>query len=106
MSNAKLVVLYPPPTDPEAFDKAYLSEHVPLMQEKMKGMRVAVSKIVGAAGGESPYYLMAEVWAPSVEAIQQFLGSPDGQEVAGHAFRISTGGPPAVLFTEEDVHDL
>lgn len=106
MSSAKLVVLYPPPADTEAFDKAYASEHVPLMQEKMKGMRVAVTRIRGSAAGAAPYYLMAEVWAPSIEAIQQFLSSPDGQQVAGHAFSISTGGQPMVLFTEEEIHEL
>lgn len=106
MSSAKLIVLYPPPADTEVFDKAYESEHVPLMREKMKGMRVAVTRIHGSAAGPAPYYLMAEVWAPSIEAIQAFLSSPDGQEVAGNAFAISTGGQPTVLFTEEEVHEL
>lgn len=102
MSSAKLVVLYPQPTDTAAFDKAYAEEHIPLMQEKMKGMKAAVTKIQGPA----PYYLMAEVWAPSVDAIKAFLGSPDGQEVAGHAMKISTGGPFVAMFTEEDTYQL
>jgi uncharacterized protein (TIGR02118 family) len=103
---AKLVVLYPQPTDPAQFDKLYTEEHVPLCQANMKGMKLAVTHIKGAAAGESPYYLMAEIWAPSIEAIQGFLGTPEGQEVAGHAFSISSGGAPAVLFTEEEVHQL
>jgi uncharacterized protein (TIGR02118 family) len=103
---AKLVVLYPQPTDPAQFDKAYAEEHVPLCQDKLKGMKLAVTHIKGSAGGESPYYLMAEVWAPSIEALQGFLSTPDGKEVGGHAFRISTGGPPTILFTEEDVHQF
>jgi len=45
MSNAKLVVLYPQPTDPDVFEKAYASEHIPLMQEKMKGMMAVVTKM-------------------------------------------------------------
>jgi uncharacterized protein (TIGR02118 family) len=96
---AKLVVLYPPPADAAEFDRAYQGE-------KMKGMKVAVTSFKGAAEGESPFYLMAEVWAPSISDLQAFLDTPAGQEVAGHAFKISTGGPPAVLFSEEEVHQL
>jgi uncharacterized protein (TIGR02118 family) len=103
---AKLVVLYPPPADAAEFDRAYQEEHVPLMGDKMKGMKVAVTSFKGAAEGESPFYLMAEVWAPSISDLQAFLDTPAGQEVAGHAFKISTGGPPAVLFSEEEVHQL
>ena len=103
---AKLVVLYPPPTDVAEFDRLYAEEHVPLCQDKLKGMKLAVTSIKGSAAGDSPYHLMAEVWAPSIEALQDFLGTPDGQEVAGHAFKISSGGPPTVLLTEEEVHQL
>ena len=87
---------------PDPIDKAYAEEHVPLMQAKMKGMKVAVTRIQAPA----PYYLMAEVYAPSVDAIKEFLGSPDGQEVAGNAAKISTGGPFVAMFTEEDVYEL
>jgi uncharacterized protein (TIGR02118 family) len=103
---AKLVVLYPPPTDATEFDKAYQNEHLPLMQDKLKGRKVAVTSVKAAAIGESPYYLMAEIWAPSIEDLQGFLSTPDGQAVSSNAFKISTGGPPAVLFTEEEVHQL
>jgi uncharacterized protein (TIGR02118 family) len=103
---AKLVVLYPQPIDAAQFDKAYAEEHIPLCEDKLKGKKLAVTSIKGSIAGPAPYYLMAEVWAPSIEALQGFLGSPEGQEVAGHAFSISTGGEPTVLFTEEEVHQL
>lgn len=103
---AKLVVLYPPPTDTAEFDEAYKNEHLPLMKNKLKGMKVAVTSVKAAAGGDAPYYLMAEIWAPSIDDLRGFLSTADGQEVAGNAFKISTGGPPAVLFTEEEVHQL
>jgi uncharacterized protein (TIGR02118 family) len=35
MSEAKLVVLYPEPKDRATFDKAYQTEHVPLMQRNV-----------------------------------------------------------------------
>jgi uncharacterized protein (TIGR02118 family) len=106
MSNAKLIVLYPPPADPDTFEKAYASEHVPLMQEKMKGMKVVVTKMLGTPAGPAPYFYMAEIYAPSIDAIKEFLGTPDGQQVAGNAAKISTGGPPAVIFSEEDTYQF
>lgn len=103
---AKLIVLYPPPADVAEFDRAYQEEHVPLMQDKLKGFKVAVTSIKAAVAGDPPYHLMAEIWAPSIQDLQAFLGTPDGQEVANNAFKISTGGPPDVLFSEEKVHQL
>jgi uncharacterized protein (TIGR02118 family) len=106
MSNAKLVVLYPQPTDPDTFEKAYASEHIPLMQDKMKGMKVVVTKMLGTPTGPPPHFYMAEIYAPTIDAIKTFLGTPDGQEVAANATRISTGGPPAVIFAEDDTHQF
>ncbi len=94
MSNAKLVVLYPQPTDPETFEKAYANEHIPLMHEKMKGMKAVITKMSGTPTGPAPHFYMAEIYAPSVDAIKDFLNTPDGQEVAANAAKISTGGPP------------
>jgi uncharacterized protein (TIGR02118 family) len=103
---AKLIVLYPPPADVAQFDRAYQEEHIPLMRDKLKGMKVAVTSVKSAAAGDPPYYLMAEIWGPSIEQLRAFMGTADGQEVGGNAFKISTGGPPVVLFTEEEVHQL
>lgn len=103
---SKLVVLYPPPLDEAEFEKRYSEEHVPLCQDKLSGMRLAVSHIKGSAAGAAPFFLMAEVWAPSIEALQAFLSSPDGQQVASHAFEISTGGAPVVLFSDEEIHEF
>jgi uncharacterized protein (TIGR02118 family) len=106
MSNAKLVVLYPQPTDPDTFEKAYATEHIPLMQEKLKGMKVVVTKMLGTPAGPPPYFYLVEIYAPTIDAIKTFLATPDGQEVAAHATRISTGGPPAVVFAEDDTYQF
>jgi uncharacterized protein (TIGR02118 family) len=106
MSNAKLVVLYPQPTDPETFEKAYANEHIPLMHEKMKGMRAVVTTMQGTPAGPAPHFYMVEIYAPTIDAIKDFLNTPDGQEVAANAAKISTGGPPAVIFAEDDTYQL
>ena len=46
MKETKIVVIYPRPTDLEAFEKAYVDEHVPIAMEKIKG----VTKFVATAG--------------------------------------------------------
>jgi hypothetical protein len=35
MPGAKIVVLYPPPTDVAAFERLYVEEHIPLARAKM-----------------------------------------------------------------------
>jgi uncharacterized protein (TIGR02118 family) len=104
MADAKLVVLYPQPTDAAKFDRDYFDDHVPLVVGKSKGIvsHVAVTKILGAADGQRPpYYLMFEAYFPSDEVMKTFLGSADLQEVAAHAVSISSGGAPIVLVSEE-----
>ena len=64
MSNAKFVVLYPQPTDPDTLEKAYAHEHIPLMQEKIKGMKAVVTKMQGTPAEPVPHFYMVEIYAP------------------------------------------
>ncbi len=104
MSNVKLVVLYPTPTDVEAFDRAYVQEHAPMVNEKVPNVtRWTASKVIGTPTGDAPpYHLVAELYFPSVEALQEAFGTEGGQETAAHAFSISTGGAPVLLVSEEE----
>lgn len=104
MGEIKVVVIYPRPTDVDAFEKAYLEEHVPLAMEKIKGMsRFSATKVVGTPdGGTPPFCRIAELYFPSMEALQKSVASAGTQEAVVHAFAISTGGPPIVLVGEEE----
>jgi uncharacterized protein (TIGR02118 family) len=104
MAEAKIVVIYPRPTDVDVFEKAYVEEHVPLAMEKIKGMsKFAATKVVGTPDGSTPpFYRIAELYFPSMEALQQCAASASTQEAVAHAFAISTGGPPIVLVSEEE----
>ncbi len=65
--------------------------------------RWTAAKVVGTPTGEQPpFYLVAELYFPSLEALQEAFGTEGGQETAQHAFSISTGGPPVLLVTEEE----
>jgi len=105
MAENKVVVIYPRPTDVDTFEKAYVEEHVPLAVEKIKGLsKFAATKVVGTADGSTPpFYRIAELYFPSLQALQDSMASPGTQEAAAHAFAISTGGPPIILVAEEEV---
>ena len=101
----KLVVLYPYPEDVEAFEKAYTSEHVPLVAERVPNVaKYVVSRAIGAPEGTPPYYMIAELYFPSVEALQEGFPAQVAQELGAHAVSISTGGAPiSFICTEETV---
>ena len=104
MAEVKLVVLYPTPPDVEAFDKVYAEEHAPMVNEKVPNVsRWTASKVIGTPTGDlPPYHLVAELYFPSVEALQEAFGTEGGQETAAHAVSISSGGPPVLLVSEEE----
>lgn len=103
MPGVKIIAIYPYPTNVEEFEKVYVNEHVPLAAEKVKGLtRFVGTKVLAAAdGGKPPFYRIAELHFPSIEALQEAAGSPGGQETVAHAINISSGGPPVLLVAEE-----
>ena len=69
--TARLFVLYPPPKDSQAFDRAYRTEHLPLAGPKLKGAtRVTTKRVVGPASAPPPYHLMSEITFPDVDAMK------------------------------------
>ena len=106
MAEVKLVVLYPTPTDAEAFDRVYVEEHAPMLNEKIADKtRWTASKVVGSPTEEQPpFHLVAELYFPSVEALQEALGSEGGQQTTAHAVSISSGGPPVLLIAEDETY--
>jgi uncharacterized protein (TIGR02118 family) len=102
MAGAKLIVIYPRPTDIEAFDKRYQDEHVPMAVEKLGGKtKIVATKVIGSPQGIPPFHVMAEVYFPSLEALRECADSEGGKETLAHAVSISTGGSPIVLVAEE-----
>lgn len=102
MAGVKLVVMYPRPKDVDAFEKLYQSEHVPMAVEKLKGKsKLVATKVIGAPQGTPPFYRVAEVHFPSMEALQACAASDGGKETLAHAAKISSGGPPVIMVAEE-----
>ena len=103
MSDVKLIVIYPRPKDIEAFEKLYQEEHVPMAVEKLSGKtKLVATKLVATPDGTPPpFYRIAEVYFPSLQALQACAQSAGGQETVAHAMKISNGGAPVFLVAEE-----
>src|SRR5437762_864023 len=99
----KLIVLYPPPADPTAFERRYRLEHAPMVMEKVPGLKKFVAaQVVGSPAGAAPYARVAELHFDSDESLQSALASAGGQATVAHAMEISTGGASVVLVAEDD----
>lgn len=100
MSQVKLMVLYPQPTDVKQFESDYQA-HLAMFHEKMNiptdQRPYTLTKMLATPMGASPFYQMFSFVFPSAEALQQTLATAEMQAVAADANRISTGGAPFIL---------
>jgi uncharacterized protein (TIGR02118 family) len=103
MGSAKVVVIYPRPADEHAFEKEYRDVHMPLVEQKLKGMtRFVATKVVHSPQGNVAAYRLAEVHFSSMAELNNSLESEGGKQVVEHAKKISTGGPPLLLICDEE----
>ena len=105
MAGAKIVVMYPPPTDVDKFERDYVQDHAPMVTpQNFEGItKFVASKIVGTPDGSPPpFHRIAELHFPSLGALQKAVGSSGAQQVVGHAISISSGGAPVVMVADEE----
>jgi hypothetical protein len=62
---------------------------------------VATKVLATPDGTPPPFYRVAEVHFPSLEALQACAQSDGGKETVAHAVKISSGGAPIFLVAEE-----
>lgn len=88
----KVVVLYPHPEDPAAFEEYYRNTHLPLAK-KLPGMiDCRFSLTVGAGPAESPYFAVFEADFPDGATLGAAMASPEGQAVQADVPNYATGG--------------
>ena len=104
MAEVKLVAIYPRPKDVDAFEKIYQTEHVPLAVARLGGKTkmVATKTILDSPQGLAPFHRIAEVYFPSMQALEACAASEGGKETLANAPKISTGGTPIFLVAEEE----
>lgn len=72
----KVLVLYDQPDDPAAFDKYYAETHTPLVRKIPNLQTIQLNRVQGnAMGGDSPYYLIAELHFSDKAAFEQAAAS-------------------------------
>jgi len=102
VTGVKIVLIYPRPQDEAAFEKAYKDEHLPMAEQKLKGMtRLVATKVLSSPQGKITAYRIAEVHFSSMDDLNKCLESDSGKEFVEHGVKISTGGPPLMLLCEE-----
>ena len=103
MATAKLVLIFPRPQDEAAFEQVYRDVHMPMVEDKLKGLnRFVATRIVSSPVGQTRTYRIAEVHFSDMKALKACMDSEACKEVLEHAKSISSGGPPIVLVCEEE----
>ena len=107
MTTTKLIVAYPQPASVEDFERAYQEEHVPLALDKLRGMtKLVATKTIASPQGTPAFYRVAEVYFPSMKALEECAGSEGGKETLANAMKISSGGPPVIMIAEEETFNF
>jgi uncharacterized protein (TIGR02118 family) len=102
MAGVKFMVLYPRPTDIDAFEKVYQEEHVPMAVKNLVGKtKLVATKVLGSPQGTPPFYRIAEIHFPSMDALNACAATAETQATLAHAVKISTGGTPIFMVAEE-----
>jgi len=84
----KLVVIYPRPKDVEAFETVYNRDHVPMAVAKLAGKtKIVATRVLGSPAGESPFHRVAEVYFPSMEALEQCARNRGLGEIFGYVLK-------------------
>ena len=94
----RLLVLYPPPTDPDHFRTYYEKTHLPLAAAipGLRGYRYAFD--VAAGEGDSPYFCVFEADFDDAAAMAAGQESPQGQATRADVANYATGGAVVVNY--------
>ena len=90
----KFIALYKRPEDPAAFDAHYANVHTPLVSKTPGLERIEITRVTGSPMGESPYYMMAEMYFADAAAFAAASATPEwraaGKDLMGFAGPIVT----------------
>jgi len=93
---AIVTVIYQQPKDTAAFEKYYAETHVPLVganQQEIGFTRAELTKFDSNLDGSAPaLYRQAELYFPSMAALEKGTATPGFKKVAGDLPNFATGG--------------
>ena len=64
--------------------------------------KIVATKVLASPQGAPPFYRIAEIHFPSMEALEACAASAGAKETLAHAVSISTGGRPIFLVAAEE----
>lgn len=99
----RVVVLYPHPKDPQAFEEHYRDVHLPLAKKLPGMLDHRFSLNIDAGEAESPYFAIFEADFESREAYQSAMGSPEGRAVGADVPNYATGGAIVMNYATETI---
>jgi uncharacterized protein (TIGR02118 family) len=101
---AIVTVIYKQPKDTAAFEKYYAETHVPLVganQQEIGFSRAELTKFESNLDGSAPaLYRQAELYFPSMAALQKGTATPGFKKVAGDLPNFATGGLDGLIAVE------
>ena len=96
----KLLVLYPEPTDRDAFIDYYTTSHLPLAEQLPGMLSWTYSVDVSTDGdGNAPYFAVFEAEFPDKDTFASAMASQAGQNVAADVDNYATGGAVIIDYT-------
>jgi uncharacterized protein (TIGR02118 family) len=76
----KLIALYTQPDDPQAFLAHYNEVHMPLVAQTPGLVSAQINRVeANIMGGESPYFLIAEMTYPDKATFDTAMASPENR---------------------------
>ena len=87
----KLVAMYKPPADAEAFDKHYFEVHMPLVAKIPGLVKSEVSKLKVLPGTETNFYMMSEMYYENMDSFNVAMASPEGKASARDLMNFAKG---------------
>ena len=98
---ARIIILYPTPTDIERFENEY-RQHVDIYRQNLPDAPyLDATWIKSHPSNPSPYHLLVVITFNTMEDLKGTMKS-DGMKIVGaHATEISTGGAPVIMIGEE-----
>jgi hypothetical protein len=98
----RLVVMYPRPVDVGAFDRAYKTQYLPMVRDRLgPGAELTTFHTRPIIGVSGPWYRTAEIHFPDLASAQAFV-PPGGRDGEVSVVDLSTGGVPSAFLAQDD----
>lgn len=94
----KVTVLYDHPQDEDSFETYFKGHHLPMAQTMPGVSRIEITKFQSSAdGGKPQYYRMSEIFFTSKNAMEETMGSPEGQATIDDMHTFAPTGVKVIL---------